>query len=102
MTRDQIAAGAITAAKLSTTEAVVTGTIQIADGFINNAHIIDLNADKLNAGSINIATVGVTGTSATGFNVKSAALGERMEMTSSSIRIFDTNGVLRVKIGNLA
>lgn len=35
-------------------------------------------------------------------NVKSASSGERMEMTNSVIRVYDSSGTLRVKIGNLA
>lgn len=35
-------------------------------------------------------------------NVKSAASGERMEVTNSAIKVYDANGVVRVKIGNLS
>lgn len=101
ITADKINVGAITAAKISTTEAVITGTIQIANGIINNAKIIDLSADKINAGSINITTVGIQGTSATNFSIKSNTSGERLEMSTTTIRIYDTSGTLRVKIGNL-
>jgi predicted phage tail protein len=98
---NKINAGAITAAKISTTEAVITGTIQIANGIINNAKILDLSADKLNAGTINVAVVNISGTSTTGLSIKSNTSGERMEISTTSIRIFDTSGTLRVKLGNL-
>ena len=102
ITTNKINAGAITAAKISATEAVITGTIQIANGIINNAKILDLSADKLNAGSINVAQVNIRGTSTTGLSINSASSGERLEMSTTTIRIFDSSGVLRVKIGNLA
>jgi hypothetical protein len=35
-------------------------------------------------------------------DVKSAASGARVEMTSSKIRVYDADGNLRVKIGDLA
>lgn len=36
------------------------------------------------------------------FNVKSATAGARMEMDANVIKVYDGNGVLRVKLGNLA
>jgi hypothetical protein len=35
-------------------------------------------------------------------NVKSAASGERMEITASTIKVYDSSNVLRVQLGNLA
>lgn len=49
-------------------------------------------------GAAQIGSINLVGN----FNVKSATAGQRMEMDSSSIKVYDSNGVLRVKLGNLA
>jgi hypothetical protein len=43
-----------------------------------------------------------TGTFTGGLNVKSATSGARMEIKNNVIKVFDANGVLRVKIGDLS
>lgn len=54
------------------------------------------------SGSLNAASVtGATGTFSGSLNVKSAATGQRTEITDSVIRVYDSANVLRVKIGDL-
>lgn len=56
---------------------------------------------NLKAGSININnkfTVAANGT----VNIKSATTGARLEIVNDVIRVYDANGILRVKLGNLA
>lgn len=45
---------------------------------------------------------GANGTFSGALDVKSSESGERMEITSASIKVFDSSGVLRVKIGDLS
>jgi hypothetical protein len=61
-----------------------------ASTFIANAAI----------GSAQIGSIALVGTS--NFSVKSAAAGARTEMDSQVIKVFDSAGVCRVKLGNLA
>jgi hypothetical protein len=49
--------------------------------------------------SAQIGSIALVGTS--NFSVKSATAGARMEMDSEVIRVYDSSGTLRVKIGNL-
>jgi hypothetical protein len=48
-------------------------------------------------GSAQIGSINLVGN----FNVASATAGERMTMDSTVIKVYDANGVLRVKLGNL-
>lgn len=64
-------------------------TASNASTFIANAAI----------GSAQIGSLSLTGTG--NFSVKSATAGARMEMDAEVIKVFDGNGVLRVKLGNL-
>ena len=50
-------------------------------------------------GAAQIGSIALTGIG--NFSVKSAGAGQRMEMDSRYIKIFDTNGVLRVQLGDL-
>lgn len=50
-------------------------------------------------GAAQIGSIALVGTS--NFSVKSAAAGARTEMDSQVIKVFDANGVVRVKLGNL-
>lgn len=70
--------------------------------FIKNAAIGNLSANKLTSGSINTGAVTLTGTNANGVDIKSAASGQRMEIKSTKILIYDNSGVLRVKLGDLS
>ncbi|QIG76835.1 tail host specificity protein J [Rhizobium phage RHph_Y1_11] len=57
-----IIAGTIGADQLIATEAVITGTAQIADAIITNAKISDLSAAKLTAGTALAGSITVAGT----------------------------------------
>jgi hypothetical protein len=50
-------------------------------------------------GAAQIGSIALVGTS--NFSVKTAVSGARMEMDSRAIKVFDTNGVKRVQLGNL-
>ena len=83
-----IKAGTITSAQIGSlnADAITSGTI---------------SADIMDSGTINVANVNIEGTSSTGLNIKSAASGERMEITNDSIKVYDSSGTLRVHIGNI-
>ena len=51
-------------------------------------------------GSAQIGSIALVGTS--NFSVKSGTAGARMEMDSQVIKVYDSSGVLRVKLGNLS
>ena len=82
----------------------------IKDATITAAKIGSVNADTISAGTlsanfisggtIDASTINIVGTGGT-FNIKSSSSGARMEMTGSTIRIFDGNNVNRVKLGAL-
>lgn len=55
--------------------------------------------DNAAIGSAQIGSVALVGVG--NFSVKSGVVGARMEMDSQVLRVFDSNGVLRVKLGNL-
>ena len=61
---------------------------------LGNLEATDVNL----TGNINATSGTFSGT----LNVKSARTGARLEITNDVIRVYDTNGALRVKIGNLA
>jgi uncharacterized protein YjbI with pentapeptide repeats len=109
ITTAKIGDAQITSAKIGTAE-IKTANIEdlsvnnakIANASITNAKVNDLSADKLTAGTINTANVTISGTSSTGVDLKSAASGERMEIKSTKILIYDASNVLRVKLGDLS
>jgi hypothetical protein len=63
---------------------------------INATTFIDDSA----IGSAQIGSIALVGTS--NFSVKSGTAGARMEMDSQVIKVYDSSGVLRVKLGNLS
>lgn len=102
----QIAEGSITEALIG--DAEITNA-KIKDGEIDNAKIAgaikssDYKAgskgwqiDKDGAAEFNNATFRGS------IDVKSASTGARMTMTNSAIKVYDTNGVLRVVLGDLS
>jgi hypothetical protein len=80
---------------------LVNGTITADKVTVTNLSSLSSNLGAVTAGSININNK-FTVDSAGNTNIKSATTGERLEMTNSTIRVYDTAGVVRVKIGNLA
>lgn len=63
---------------------------------------ITANLGAVTAGSIAIGGGKFDVASNGDVTIRSAASGARLEVTNSVIRVFDANGVLRVKLGNLA
>jgi hypothetical protein len=57
--------------------------------------------DSVNYMRWNGTALAVTMVTATGFSVKSATSGQRMEMSSKAIKIYDSSGVKRVQLGDL-
>jgi hypothetical protein len=72
-------------------------SVKIATASIYSAHIVDLTANKITAGTIGAGVIH-TGE----LNISSAGSGARMTMKNSVIKVYDANGTLRVKLGNLA
>jgi hypothetical protein len=66
----------------------------------NSTEITTIDGGLVKTGTLDVGLVNIAGTSASGIDVKSAATGSRMELTSSTIKIFD-GSTLRVKIGDL-
>lgn len=73
---------------------------KIGNAAIDDAKIANLSAGKINTGTLDASVVTIAGVSPN-FSIKSASSGERMEMTSSVIKVYDAAGVLRVKLGKL-
>jgi len=73
----------------------------IGNAVISNAKISALSASKINTGTLDASSVAIIGV-APNLSLKSAASGERMEILAGNINVFDVNGTLRVKLGNLA
>ena len=125
ITSTKIGDAQITTAKIAN---AAIGTAQIADGTISTAKIADaqITLAKIADASINSAKIAQTlqsdnysGTTAgwkidksgnievnNGYfrgqiDVKSAASGARLEMKNNVIKVYDSNGTLRVQIGDL-
>ena len=85
-------AGAVTANKLLATD-IYSVTMQSTN---YSAGTSGWNIDKGGNAEFNSGTFRGT------LNVKSATSGARMEMTNSTLRVYDSAGTLRVKIGDLS
>src|SRR4030095_7127808 len=89
ITASKIAAATIVATHLRTDTLVVTTAAQMAYGIITNAHITDLQADKITSGILGVQLLlGV------GNNIL-------LDGINRNIGIFDDNGTLRVLMGRL-
>jgi hypothetical protein len=117
-----IAAAAITEAKIADasiktahiqTAAITTALIQ--DAAITNAQINDLDAVKITAGTLDADRIGADSITADKINVASldavsavigvlrtATTGARLEIRDNVIKVYDSNNVVRVQVGNLA
>jgi hypothetical protein len=101
---DQIAANAITSEKIFagavTADKIATGSV-IADKIAAGAII----TSKIAAGAVTADKITVSELSAVAASIgtfQSAASGERVVITDDKIEVYDSNNVLRVKIGNLS
>ena len=102
------------AGALEAQSAVIRGTVYASAGSIggitldatslySSNYVAGASGFKLRSdGSVEFANIYARGNiEATSLNVRSALSGGRVEYTNSTIKVFDTSGVLRVKIGNL-
>ena len=74
---------------------------KIGNAAIDNAKIASLSAAKINTGTLNASLVTISGVSPS-LNIRSADTGARMQIQGSRIRVYDSGGNLRVKLGNLS
>ena len=101
---DRIAANTITGGLLATS-GIITSDAQIDDAVITNAKIANgaITTAKIEDAAITaakISSLSLVGTA--NFDVKTATSGARMEMTNRVIKVYDSSGVLRVKLGDLS
>ena len=100
---DKIAAGAISADKIAANS--ITGGLIAASGIITSAAQINdalITTAKIQDAAITAAKIGsISLVGSDNFNVKSGTSGARMEINNTVIKVYDSNGVLRVKIGDL-
>lgn len=93
----------VTIVRLEKSTAAAGATVGAEFGVNISGQITSANASTYIAdaaiGSAQIGSIALVGTS--NFSVKSATAGARMEMDSRVIKIFDSNGTLRVKLGDL-
>ena len=78
------------------------GTAKIADASITDAKIDSLDANKIKTGQLTADRIDATDLVAQHININSQTTGARLVMTDNVIKVYDENGVLRVRIGNLA
>ena len=74
---------------------------KIGNAAIDNAKIANLSAAKINTGTLNASLVTISGVSPS-LNIRSADTGARMQIQGSRVRVYDSGGNLRVKLGNLS
>jgi hypothetical protein len=85
----------------TTASAYVPGAA--AGAFANLNQINSTNASTYIANAaIRAAQIGSLSLTGNNFSVKSAPTGARMEMDNQVIKVYDSSGVLRVKLGNLS
>lgn len=105
VTADKIAANAITAVKIAadaiTTNKIAADAVTADKINVSNLSAITANMGTINAGSLNINNKFVVDTNGNTV-ISSGSSGARMEIKNNVIKVFDNNGVLRVKIGDLA
>jgi Putative phage tail protein len=86
-----VLAGTLGSAALITNQAIITGSAQIANAIINNAHITSLAADKITAGSILSQILIGAGRIAT------AETGARVELAGSGLDVYNASNQSVVK-----
>lgn len=92
----QIEDAAISSAKIG--DAQIT-TAKIAESIQSTGYEAGVSGWKINkSGQMEMNSATFRGT----IDVKSAASGARMEIKNSAIKVYDANGVVRVKIGDLS
>lgn len=122
-----LVAGKIAAGALVVDDGVMQNgyikTALIDDAQITSAKIVSLNADKINAGTIDVSLIlnaaqinspdinagtldgaSVTGGTVTGSNIRTSATATTnggINMTGQTLSVYDSSGVVRVKLGLL-
>lgn len=100
---DKIAANAITGGLIAAS-GVITSAAQIDDAIITNAKIANgaITTAKIEDAAITAAKIqSISLVGEANFDIKTATTGARMEMTNKFIKVYDSDGVLRVHIGDL-
>jgi hypothetical protein len=59
-----------------------------------------ISADRISGGTIDASQINIEGVTS-GIDLKSSASGARMEIKADSIKVFDSSGQVRIKLGNL-
>lgn len=105
VTADKIVANAITAVKIAadaiTANKIAADAVTADKINVSSLSAITANMGTINAGSLNINNKFVVDTNGNTV-ISSGSSGARMEIKNNVIKVFDNNGVLRVKIGDLA
>jgi len=112
VTTNKILAGAIDASKITagaiTSDKILAGAVTANKLLATDIYSVTMQSTNYSAGTSgwNISKDGNaefnSGTFRGTLNVKSATSGARMEMTNSTLRVYDSAGTLRVKIGDLS
>jgi len=90
---DRIAANTITGGLIAAS-GIITSAAQIDDSVITNAKIANATITAAKIASLNLGTAS--------FSVASGVSGARLEINNSTIKVYDSSGVLRVQIGDLS
>lgn len=105
ITADKIASGTITgdriAANTLSADKIIGGTITADKMSVSQLSSISANLGAITGGSLDIAGKFIVNNTGQ-LTVKSAVSGQRMEVTNSAIKVIDSGGVTRVKIGDLS
>jgi len=80
---------------------IAAGTITADRMNVSNLAAISANLGAITAGSLNINNKFIVDSSGN-TTIQSATSGARLEITNSTIKVYDSSGTLRVTIGNLA
>ena len=59
-----------------------------------------ISADRISGGTIDASQINIEGVTS-GIDLKSSASGARMEIKADSIKVYDSSGNIRIKLGNL-
>ena len=81
---------------------LTAGTVAADKIAVTNLASIKADLGAITAGSIDIGGGKFSVDSAGNVEIRNAATGERLEVTNSVIRVYDSSGTLRVKLGDLS
>lgn len=104
ITGDKIAANTITGGLIAAS-GIISSAAQINDAVITGAKIADAAITEAKIADAAITSAKIASLSLVGeanFSVSTAATGARMELTNKYLKVYDSNGVLRVHIGDLS